>query len=73
MKLRIPAGTPNGRTFRVRGRGVAKGNGEKGDLLATIEVQVPPSLTDEARQALQTFADAAGQANPRADLLASNR
>ncbi len=73
VKLRIPAGTPNGRTFRVRGRGVAKGNGEKGDLLATIEVQVPPSLTDEARQALQTFADAAGQANPRADLLASNR
>ena len=73
VKLRVPAGTPNGRTFRVRGRGVAKGNGEKGDLLVSIEVQVPQTLTDEARQALRTFTDAARQSNPRADLLASNR
>ena len=73
VKLRVPAGTPNGRTFRVRGRGVAKGNGQKGDLLATIEVQVPPMLNDEAQQALRTFTDVAHQSNPRADLLASNR
>ena len=43
----IPAGTPNGRTFRVRGRGVARKDGTKGDLLVTVEVLVP---TDAGRQ-----------------------
>ena len=37
----IPAGTANGRTFRVRGRGVARKDGTKGDLLVTVEVAVP--------------------------------
>lgn len=73
VKLRVPAGTPNGRTFRVRGRGIAKGSGTKGDLLATIDVQVPDRLTDQARDALRTFTEVSGQQNPRADLLASNR
>lgn len=73
VKLRVPAGTPNGRTFRVRGRGVAKGNGEKGDLLASIDVKVPGTLSDQAKDALRAYADAANQPNPRADLLASNR
>ena len=68
VKLRIPAGTPNGRTFRVRGRGVAKKNGEKGDLLVTIEVQVPSSMNDAASEALKAHAEALGSADPRADL-----
>ena len=38
VTLRIPAGTPNGRTFRVRGRGVARRDGTKGDLLVTVDV-----------------------------------
>ncbi|HEX8488406.1 MAG TPA: molecular chaperone DnaJ, partial [Propionibacteriaceae bacterium] len=33
VRLKIPAGTPNGRTFRVRGKGVTKRDGSKGDLL----------------------------------------
>ena len=41
VTLKLPAGTPNGRTFRVRGKGAARRDGTKGDLLATIEVQVP--------------------------------
>ena len=44
VRLRIPAGTPNGRTFRVRGKGVRKGTGEHGDLLVTVGVQVPAHL-----------------------------
>ena len=68
VKLRIPAGTPNGRTFRVRGRGVAKKNGEKGDLLVTTEVQVPTSMNDTATEALKAHAEALGSADPRADL-----
>lgn len=73
VKLRIPAGTPNGRTFRIRGRGVTKSTGEKGDLLAAVDVQVPGHLPDEARSALQAYAEAAREPNPRNDLLASNR
>src|ERR687897_882799 len=68
VKLRIPPGTPNGRTFRVRGKGVGKRDGNKGDLLVTIEVIVPEALNEQARQALSSYADAVGAANPRAQL-----
>jgi molecular chaperone DnaJ len=71
VTLKIPEGTANGRTFRVRGRGVARKDGTKGDLLATVDVVVPTTLTDEARTALRSFADAMGDADPRADLLAA--
>src|SRR5215217_1358011 len=68
VKLRIPPGTPNGRTFRVRGKGVAKRDGSRGDLLVTIEVLVPAALNDQAKQALTTYAEAIGSADPRAKL-----
>jgi len=57
VKLRIPEGTPNGRTFRVRGRGAPRRDGTKGDLLATVEVQVPQKLTDEERELLHRLAE----------------
>ena len=68
VRLRIPAGTPGGRTFRVRGKGVSKSNGEHGDLLVSVAVQVPPTLSEEARAALRAYADAAGGPDPRAHL-----
>ena len=55
VKLRIPAGTPNGRTFRVRGKGATKADGSKGDLLATVEVQVPAVLDVDARAAVEAY------------------
>lgn len=70
VTLKIPAGTANGRTFRVRGKGVPRKDGTRGDLLATVEVVVPTSLSEDARAALQSFADAVDQTDPRADLLA---
>jgi len=66
VRLRVPAGTPNGRTFRVRGKGVRKANGEHGDLLVTVQVQVPAHLDARAGEALRAYADAVGPANPRA-------
>ena len=69
VTLKIPAGTANGRTFRVRGKGVGRKDGTKGDLLATVDVQVPSGLTDEAREALERFAEAHGDEDPRKDLL----
>ena len=68
VRLRIPAGTPNGRTFRVRGKGVRKANGDHGDLLVTVDVQVPSSLSAEAEAALRHYADVVGSGNPRAGL-----
>lgn len=68
VKLRIPAGTPNGRTFRVKERGV-KTRTAAGDLMVTIDVQVPKELSAEAQAALREFAQASGETNPRLAML----
>ena len=47
VTVKIPPGTPNGRTFRVRGKGVRRSDGHSGDLLVTVDVQVPANLTDD--------------------------
>ena len=69
VKLRLSPGTPNGRTLRVRGKGVRKRDGTKGDLLVTVEV-LPQALNDQAREALNSYAEAVGTVNPRAKLAA---
>ena len=69
VNVRIPAGTPNGRTFRVRGKGVRRADGTSGDLLVTVDVQVPKSVNGEAREALETFRKATGDPDPREELL----
>jgi molecular chaperone DnaJ len=56
VTLRIPAGTRSGRTFRVRGHGVPAASGV-GDLLVTVEIDVPKKLSDEQRQAVETLGD----------------
>lgn len=70
VTLRIAPGTPNGRTMRVRGRGAPRRDGTKGDLLVTIDVQVPTHLDDTARAAVEALRDAAGDTDPRAELFA---
>ncbi len=57
VSLRIPPGTRSGKTFRIRGRGVAAdGSGKPGDLLATVVVDVPEKLGDEQRAAVESLA-----------------
>jgi molecular chaperone DnaJ len=55
VTLRVAPGTPSGRTLRVRGRGVPRRDGGLGDLLVTIEVDIPANLSPEARKALEEF------------------
>jgi molecular chaperone DnaJ len=55
VTLKIPPGTPNGRTFRVRGKGATKRDGTKGDLLATVQVHVPATLDPGAREAVEAY------------------
>jgi molecular chaperone DnaJ len=52
VTLKVPAGTPTGRTLRVKGRGVAARRGP-GDLLVTIEVHVPEATTEGERAAVE--------------------
>jgi len=68
VTLRVPAGTPNGRVFRVRGRGAARKDGSKGDLLVSVEVQVPAELDDAARAAVTAYRQATAGRDPRAGL-----
>ena len=66
VTLKIPPGTPNGRTFRVRGKGARQADGTYGDLLVTVEVQVPAVLDTAAREAVEAYrAATAGQAAAR--------
>ncbi|PSL02353.1 molecular chaperone DnaJ [Haloactinopolyspora alba] len=69
VTLRIPQGTPTGRTFRVRGRGATRKDGSRGDLLVTVEVAVPESVPPDARQALEQYRDAASGDDVRAALM----
>lgn len=70
VKVRVAPGTPSGRSLRVKGRGV-KTKKATGDLIAKVHVVVPKELTDEQRQAVETLA--AGEADPREELLAKAR
>ena len=55
-QLRIPAGTPNGKVFRLRGKGVPSlRGGSPGDLDARIVFEVPANLDRRQREALETF------------------
>lgn len=65
VSVKIPPGTASGNVLRVRGKGVSRRDGSKGDLLVTVEVAVPTQLSDDAKQALETYA-AAQPENPRA-------
>ena len=69
VSVRIPPGTPNGRVFRVRGKGVRRRDGTNGDLLVTVSVQVPNTLSSPAREALNTFREATAGEDPREELL----
>jgi molecular chaperone DnaJ len=73
VSVRIPPGTPNGRTFRVRGKGVRRSDGTVGDLLVKVDVQVPPKLDDAAKEALEKFRDATAGEDPREELLRKGR
>jgi molecular chaperone DnaJ len=59
VSIRIPAGTPTGKRFRVRGQGVKRG-AQTGDLIIEAEVVVPEKLTPEQERMMREFAAAGG-------------
>ena len=56
VKVKIPAGTPSGKTFRVRGKGIAPEKGRQGDLLVTVEVAVPKKVSKDEKKLLEELA-----------------
>jgi molecular chaperone DnaJ len=66
VTLKVPAGTPSGKTFRIKGKGAPKRGGH-GDLLVTVNVDVPGKLSKREKQLLQELKDARND-SPRADL-----
>lgn len=67
VTLRVPPGTKSGRTFRIRGRGVTPAKGGAGDLLVTVEVSVPATVSNEERKLIEALAAASPDA-PRKHL-----
>ena len=59
VSIRIPAGTPSGKRFRVRGQGVKKAE-QLGDLIVEVEIVVPEKLTEEQERMMREFAEAGG-------------
>ena len=68
VTVRIAPGTSNGRTLRVKGRGITKG-ATTGDLLVTVDVQVPQRVDGKALDALRVFAEETAHEDVRADLV----
>jgi molecular chaperone DnaJ len=57
VKLKIPSGTPSGKTFRVKGRGVQPESGRPGDLLVTVQVAVPSKVSKDEKKLLEELAE----------------
>jgi molecular chaperone DnaJ len=67
VTLKVPPGTRNGRTFRLRGKGAPRRGDGKGDLLVTVQIEVPSRLSREERQLLEQLHAVSGE-SPRAGL-----
>jgi molecular chaperone DnaJ len=68
VKLKVAPGTPNGRTLRVKGKGVQR-QGHEGDLLATVEIAVPSHVNEKAKALIEQFDKELPEEDPRADLI----
>ena len=60
-EIRIPAGTPSGRVFHLRGKGIPKlGGYGKGDQYVNIFIDVPKKLSARQKELLKEFAEISG-------------
>jgi curved DNA-binding protein len=64
--LKIPEGTQNGRSFRLKGQGMPRFKGDgTGDLYIRVRVVLPTSLDERAKAAATAFLDLVDQPDPR--------
>jgi curved DNA-binding protein len=67
VEMTIPAGTQNGQTFRLRGQGMPRRDGGRGDQLVRVKVVLPPDPSPRERQLYEELAKLRSD-NPRAHL-----
>jgi curved DNA-binding protein len=65
VNIKVPAGTQCGQRLRVRGRGLPKRAGERGDLFVRVQVQTPKQISESERALWEKLARES-QFNPRA-------
>jgi molecular chaperone DnaJ len=73
VRVKIPAGSTDGKTLRVKGRGAPRLNGGgQGDLLARLRIAVPSKLSKQEREALERLQEIqhANHGDPRQKLFA---
>ncbi|KPK17116.1 MAG: hypothetical protein AMJ62_02545 [Myxococcales bacterium SG8_38] len=58
VQLTVPAGSESGAKLRLRGKGVAAKGGQRGDLIAHLEVVLPKSRSEAVEEALKTVEEA---------------
>ncbi len=65
VKLQIPEGTQNGKVFTMQGKGVPYYNSpqRKGDLIVTVNVEIPKGLSEKQKEHIRAFAEASGEGN----------
>ena len=65
IKYTIPEGTQPGTTFTIRQKGLPYINNQnrKGDLIFTVNVEIPKSLSEKQKEHMRAFADACGDSN----------
>ncbi len=66
VSYNVPAGTQPGTVFRLRGKGVQKlqrSEGDRGDQMVKINVEVPKNLNKKQKEALQAFEDTLEEKN----------
>jgi molecular chaperone DnaJ len=69
-RIRVPAGTQHGTVQRLRGEGPPRPGGRgRGDIRYRLEIEVPRELSSEQRRAVDDFAAAMNDQNPREGLL----
>jgi len=74
LALTIPAGTQNGRVFRLTGQGLPRFGAEgSGDLRVRTKVVLPTFLDDEGKEKAQAFVDHIEQSDPRLEAGARTR
>ena len=56
LRLKVPASTQNAQTFRLKGHGMPASKGDPGDLYATVDVQLPKTLSPEQRRHFEALA-----------------
>ncbi|HTU00878.1 MAG TPA: DnaJ C-terminal domain-containing protein [Candidatus Sulfotelmatobacter sp.] len=65
VTLKVPAGTQSGQRLRLRGRGLPRPDGERGDLYAVARIMIPTRPSMAERQAYETLKQAASAPTDR--------